>query len=145
MLAKNGTIFLHDVCWPYARRDMYYDLDTVPAEYRHPVEKRGIVRGMSRLSREPGQGHNAEHWNATHEGGARNGVLTAVEDFLASHLEYTFFSLQKEWGLGVLVRTGENRAAVAQLQRKARVINTAEALKTAIKTATGRVQYVLRS
>jgi hypothetical protein len=79
------------------------------------------------------------HWNAIYEGGPRNGVLTAVEDFLQSHAGYTFFSFQREWGLGVLVRTGENRSAVAQLQRKARLINTAEALKTAVKTATGRV------
>jgi hypothetical protein len=25
LLAKGGSILLHDVCWPYARRDMYYN------------------------------------------------------------------------------------------------------------------------
>lgn len=144
MLAKNGTIFLHDVCWPYARRDMYYDLDTVPAEFRQPVAKRGILRGVSALSDDPAQGKNPELWNATHEGGPRNGVLTAIEDFRRERPGYRFFSIQREWGLGVLVREGENRAAVSQLERKALVINTAELVKTAIKTATGRIHYAPR-
>ena len=144
MLAKNGTIFLHDVCWPYARRDMYYDLETVPADYRQPVAKRGVLRGASALSDDPTRGKNPDMWNATHEGGPRNGVLTAVEDFLRDHAGYKFFSIRQEWGLGVLLRDGENRAAVAQLERKARLMNAAEAIKTAIKTVTGRMQYVAR-
>jgi len=144
MLAKHGTIFMHDVCWPYARRDMYYNLDTVPVEFRQPVAKGGILRGVSPLTSDPAQGKNGEHWNATHEGGPRNGVLTAIEDFRRDHPGYRFFSLQREWGLGVLVREGENAKAVAQLERKARLINTAEAFKTALKTATGRLSYVPR-
>jgi O-antigen biosynthesis protein len=140
MLAKNGTILLHDVCWPYARRDMYYDLATVPEEWRQPAEQRGILRGMS--SPDPTQGKNPDLWNATHEGGPRNGVLTAVEDFRREHPGYQFISIQREWGLGILVREGENRAAVAQLERKATLINTAEAVKTAFKTATGRISYL---
>jgi hypothetical protein len=142
MLSPNGTIFLHDVCWPYARRDMYYDLATVPAEFRQPVAKRGILRGLSALSDDPAKGKNGEFWNATHEGGPRNGVLTAIEDFLADHLGFTFFSFEQEWGLGVLVRTGENAAAVKQLARKARILNAAELVKTAVKTVAGRVSYV---
>jgi hypothetical protein len=144
MLAKDGTILLHDVCWPYARRDMYYDLDTVPVEYRQPVQKAGILRGVSALSSDPTQGKNGHLWNATHEGGPRNGVLTAVEDFLREHPGYSFFTFEQEWGLGVIVREGENAAAVAALKRKARVLNTAELIKTAIKTATGRVAYAAR-
>src|SRR3989338_2079469 len=27
-------VLLHDVGWPYARRDLYYDIDTIPPEYR---------------------------------------------------------------------------------------------------------------
>jgi len=144
MLAKQGTIFLHDVGWPYARRDMYYDLDTVPVEFRQPHAKGGILRGVSPLTADPTEGKNGEHWNATHEGGPRNGVLTAVEDFRRDHAGYKFLSIQREWGLGVLVRDGENAKAVAQLERKIRRINTTEAFKTAIKTATGRLQYVPR-
>ena len=144
MLAKNGTIFLHDVGWPYARRDMYYDRDTVPAEYQQPAAKRGIVRGVSALSADPARGINADQWNAVHEGGPRNGVLTAVEDFIAKHPGYRFFAFREEWGLGVLVRAGENRAAVDALQWKARLGNAAETVKSALKRASRRIPYARR-
>ena len=38
---------LHDIDWPYGRRDVYYDPSTVPAEYRQPHVKAGLVRGKS--------------------------------------------------------------------------------------------------
>lgn len=141
LLAKDGTIFLHDVGWPYGRRDMYYDHETVPTQYRHPAEQRGMLRGRSPLN---DVGMNAEMWNAVYEGGPRNGVLTAVEDFLCDHPVYTFFRFEQEWGLGVLVRTGENAENVANLRRKARMRNAAEAIKTALKTVTGRMSHVAR-
>jgi cephalosporin hydroxylase len=72
----------HDVGWPYGRRDLYYDPDTIPAEHRHPWRRAGIRRGQSELV---DGGVNAELPNAEHEGGPRNGVLTAVEDFVAAH------------------------------------------------------------
>jgi O-antigen biosynthesis protein len=144
LLAKNGTVFLHDVCWPYARRDMYYDLDTVPPEFRQPTAKRGILRGRSALADETGVGINGDLCNAVHEGGPRNGVLTAVEDFLSENRGYSFLAVQAEWGLGVITRAGENHAAISSLQRKVRLINTAEAFKTALKTATGRMQHAAR-
>lgn len=142
MLAKDGTLFLHDVCWPYARRDMYYDADTVPAEFRHPTQQAGMLRGKSALV--VGAGKNPEMWNAVHEGGPRNGVLTAVDDFLRETPGYTFFRFEQEWGLGVLLRTGENHVLATQLQRKARLRNAAERIKTAVKTVTGRMSYVER-
>lgn len=37
-----------------------------------------MLPGRSELDRD---GINAAYWNATHEGGSRNGVLTAIEDF----------------------------------------------------------------
>ncbi len=77
-------VFAHDVGWPYGRRDMYYDPATVPAEGRQDAARAAILPGRSELG-DPGI--NAGLWNATHEGGARNGVRTAVEDFTASHDE----------------------------------------------------------
>jgi len=70
---------LHDIEWPYGRRDMYYAPELVPAGYRHRHANSGVVRGRSKLSR---KGINSIYANATHEGGERNGVLTAIEDFL---------------------------------------------------------------
>jgi hypothetical protein len=142
MLAKDGTLFLHDVCWPYARRDMYYDVDTVPAEFRHPAKQAGMLRGKSALVE--GAGKNPEMWNAVHEGGPKNGVLTAVDDFLCETPGYTFFRFEQQWGLGVLLRSGENRPHASKLQRKARMLNAAERIKTALKSVAGRMSYVER-
>ncbi|AJP72183.1 class I SAM-dependent methyltransferase [Sphingomonas hengshuiensis] len=75
---------LHDVSWPCARRDFYYAPDRIPPEWRHPHSfDHGVILGdpgahLRRGLR--GEGHFAV---AMHEGGPRNGVLTAVEDFLA--------------------------------------------------------------
>lgn len=78
-------IVCHDGCWPYARRDLYYDPETIPDEYRRSWELAGIVRGQDELV--PDGGLNAHLRNATSEGGARNGVMTAIEDFLSDTAE----------------------------------------------------------
>jgi hypothetical protein len=74
------VVLLHDVGWPYGRRDLYYDPDTIPPQYRHPCAKKGVVLGVSALQERGGM--NAHLWHADHEDGPRNGVLTAVEDFV---------------------------------------------------------------
>jgi hypothetical protein len=74
------VVLCHDVCWPYGRRDMYHEPAAVPARHRQPWQRAGILPGKSDL-RERG-GLNPEFANATHEGGPRNGVMTAIEDFL---------------------------------------------------------------
>jgi hypothetical protein len=99
--------FLHDIHWPSGRRDMYYAPERIPAEHRHPYSYDGgalpdhpglIANGGFR-----GMGHFA--W-AAHEGGRRNGVLTAVEDFMAEQLEagreLGFAEVPAVFGLGVL-------------------------------------------
>lgn len=75
-------VFLHDVSWPYGRRDMYYSPSNIPEEHRRPYARRGISPASSRLVAEGG--FNAKLFNALEEGGPRNGVLTAVEDYVAS-------------------------------------------------------------
>ncbi|KKW43882.1 MAG: hypothetical protein UY90_C0025G0003 [Candidatus Peregrinibacteria bacterium GW2011_GWA2_54_9] len=82
-MVQHGTdvlIVLHDVDWPYARRDMYYNPEDIPPEYRQP-HCRG---GLTPERREPleDRGFNPQHFHAVLEGGERNGVLTAAEDFL---------------------------------------------------------------
>lgn len=77
-------ICLHDVGWPWGRRDMYYAPDSIPAEHRHPFSTElGVVLHTDELVdgglRDPGR-----YAIACRAGGARNGVLTAVEDFVAT-------------------------------------------------------------
>jgi methyltransferase family protein len=103
LIREGGAIFFHDVCWPYGRRDMYYQPDLIPEEFRRPYRKGGIVRGQSELS--GSLGINNHLYNAVYEGGARNGVLTAIEDFLKDNGDkYLFFCFEQEFGLGVLLR-----------------------------------------
>jgi hypothetical protein len=72
-------LVFHDVCWPLARRDQYAAPERIPAEHRHPYgEDIKLV---------PGNPGTAERglpfeWGALEEGGPRNGVMTAIEDFM---------------------------------------------------------------
>jgi hypothetical protein len=73
--------FLHDVAWPYGRRDGYYAPEQIPDAYRQPCARLGMARDNPELL--PEGGMNQHVWNAIREGGAKNGVLTALEDFIS--------------------------------------------------------------
>jgi hypothetical protein len=76
-------VFLHDVSWPCARRDFYYAPDRIPAEWRHPHSfEHGTRLGSPEALFRRGLRGMGQFAIAMEEGGARNGVLTAVEDFL---------------------------------------------------------------
>lgn len=92
---------MHDVSWPYARRDMYYNPDDIPTQFLHPYAYRGILPDVSELNEE---GMNGVLANALHEGGPKNGVMTAIEDFIASSsLDIKLYVLPFHNGLGILV------------------------------------------
>jgi len=74
---------LHDVAWPYGRRDLYYAPEQIPEEFRQPHDQRGMRPGTKHLL--PGGGMNTTLDNALNEGGERNGVRTALDDFIAEH------------------------------------------------------------
>ncbi len=76
-------LILHDVCWPYGRRDLYYNPSEIPEEFRQPHARRGM--GPKRKKLLPTGGMNTTLENAEMEGGPRNGVMTALEDFVAEH------------------------------------------------------------
>jgi SAM-dependent methyltransferase len=101
LLRPGGFIFFHDVGWPYGRRDMYYQPETVPAGHRQENARKGIKRGKSQLAGSGGV--NQDLFNALHEGGPKNGVLAAIEDFIAAHpADYQFCRIKAQWGLGIL-------------------------------------------
>ena len=78
------VLILHDVGWPYGRRDLYYAPDRIPEEHRQPHAQRGLRPDRPGVERGDG-GLNATMHNALVEGGERNGVMTALDDFLAEH------------------------------------------------------------
>jgi hypothetical protein len=106
-------ILCHDVCWPHARRDSYYAIEQIPQESRQPTVEGGYVypgdpglRSGGLIYRRP----------ATTEGGPRNGVLTAVEDFLDGRDELEFALVSAFFGLGVLwPRTASYNDSLADL------------------------------
>jgi hypothetical protein len=94
-------VLCHDIGWPYGRRDLYYAPASIPAEHRNPYEKKGMLPNSVPLV--PRGGFNANLCNATIEHGPRNGVLTAVEDFLREAAgPIDFVQLPGFHGLGVL-------------------------------------------
>lgn len=125
------VIALHDMGWPYARRDMYYDPVAIPEADRHPFMSRGIIPGQSELSDE---GMNGKLSNALHEGGPCNGVLTAVEDFIASWPHpVTLHRLPFFNGLGILVpkprETPAIQAVIDSFYSRESLLETCEQLE----------------
>ncbi|MFV0645081.1 MAG: class I SAM-dependent methyltransferase [Sphingomonadaceae bacterium] len=99
--------FVHDISWPCARRDFYYAPDTIPPEYLHPHSyEAGVTLNNSGVLHQRGLRGEGQFAIALHEGGPRNGVLSAVEDFL-SHMrakgtDLVFAHIPAVFGLGVL-------------------------------------------
>ncbi len=93
-------LLFHDVAWPHGRRDDYFDPDQIPDEYRHEIvgERRGIFPG------DPGVRADGLPYprSAAQEGGPRNGVLTAVEDFVAEHEALELVVVPAFFGFGVV-------------------------------------------
>jgi cephalosporin hydroxylase len=76
-------LIMHDVLWPYGRRDLYYEPARIPAEFRQPYKKKGLRPDRPRVV--PRNGVNSQLDNAVLEGGPRNGVMTALDDFVAEY------------------------------------------------------------
>lgn len=125
-------LLAHDCAWPYARRDMYYNPNDFAPDERQPFAYRGIKQGQSDLCDD---GLNARFANALHEGGPQNGVLTGIEDFIASWptpIDLTvmpFFN-----GLGIAIpqerRTPELDALVASFKSGETLLEACKSLES---------------
>jgi hypothetical protein len=93
-------IFVHNIHWPFGRRDGYYDPEAIPLPQRREHTDLGLVPGR----REPAEeGLRLAPWSAVREFEPRSGVLTAVEDFLAtSDLDWTLVEVPGFHGVAVL-------------------------------------------
>ncbi|MBL7626901.1 hypothetical protein I7412_06910, partial [Frankia sp. CN6] len=110
-------VVVHDVGWPTGRRDQYTapdrltDADLQPHSWDAGVTLASpdavVGRGL--------RGDGAFAW-ALAEGGPRNGVRTAVEEFVAGHPELRFFTVAPVFGLGIVVdRRAPYAARIAEL------------------------------
>jgi hypothetical protein len=97
--ARMPLLLIHDLGWPHGRRDSYYQPERIPEEARQPVVAHAYLDPA-----EPGvaEGGFMVEWAAAREGGPRNGVLTAVEDFIDGHRDLRLATVPAFFGLGVL-------------------------------------------
>ena len=128
--AKNtGTfpaVFLHDIGWPYGRRDLYYNPDTIPDQYKHPYIQGGLIPGDSTICTTGGINHNFFH--GIYENNVQSGVLTAIEDFLEeTDIPLRFIKIPGMHGLGILM-SEQCIATNHQLQEFLESISTSPAL-----------------
>jgi hypothetical protein len=103
---KPLLVFLHDVGWPCARRDMYYAPDRIPQKFRHPHSyTAGVTLDNTDMVEGRGFRGDGSFAFALYEGGPRNGVLTAIEDFVSEKPEREYLAwacVPAVLGLGVL-------------------------------------------
>jgi hypothetical protein len=134
---------MHDVDWPYARRDMYYNPDDVPVAQRHAYAYRGMVPGVKELRED---GMNGFHANALVEGGPQNGVMTAIEDFIASSkLDIRLYTLPYFNGLAFLVpqqrMTDELKSLIEGFFGKEELLKSCIALEEETNRLRARFQH----
>ncbi len=103
--AELPLLLFHDVRWPHGRRDDYFDADQIPMDSRHPI----AGDGLGLYPGDPGvrpDGLPYPH-SAAREGGPRNGVLTAIEDFVRGCDEVRLVVVPAFFGFGVAWHTGK--------------------------------------
>ena len=98
--AQLPLLVFHDVGWPHGRRDDYFDADAIPPEARHA--QAGMDGGL--YPGDPGVRQNGLPYprSAAREGGPANGVLTAIEDFVADRDGLRLAVVPVFFGLGVV-------------------------------------------
>ncbi|MGH3773096.1 MAG: class I SAM-dependent methyltransferase [Pseudonocardiaceae bacterium] len=102
--APDAVVVLHDLLWPWARRDLYYEPSRLSAAVKHPAGEDGPTVWHDDLTPAGFVGLGA-YTTSVHAGGERNGVLTAVEDAIA-HTEdkrWRFALIPAVFGMGVLI------------------------------------------
>ena len=102
--AELPLLLFHDVGWPHGRRDDYFDAEQIPAAARHPVADGagGLFPGEAGVR----PGGLPYPRSACREGGPGNGVLTAVEDFVAGRGGLRLAVVPAFFGFGVVWHTG---------------------------------------
>jgi hypothetical protein len=100
-------LMFHDVGWPLARRDTYHAPQRIPDDYLQPLNP-----GMGTSSEPSFEDDRPFARVADHEGGPRNGILTAIEDFLDEH--FRFALIPAFYGFGAMWHNDAPWAANAE-------------------------------
>ena len=94
-------MFIHEMSWPWAYRDLYYSPDELLPKDRSatsdisvsPYSESPVHDGLPTLDK---------YVFSRLEGGEANGVRKAVEDFLHDHTDWKFTYIPSLYGLGIL-------------------------------------------
>ena len=104
--ARPLLAFVHHIGWPCARRDLYFAPERIPAAFRHDHDFHGLVLpGNTALVPRPPESARQCFAFSSYEGGPRNGVLTAIEDFIGEPTpgrEFCLAEVPGLFGLGIL-------------------------------------------
>jgi hypothetical protein len=98
-------IVMHDVSWPWAYRDMYYDPASLISPLEHEWDAALVLENEDFAPRgfPSGGVYAIVDAMARQYGGEHNGVRRAVEDFLASsESDWRFWSIPTLFGFGCL-------------------------------------------
>ena len=100
-------VLLHDVAWPYGRRDFYYNPGNIPDKHKHSY----TLEGLNPITNKTQQfgAINQGLCNSIEVNKPKMGVLTAVEDFMKSMKGFKFKMLPIWNGLGVIYDTSRYR------------------------------------
>jgi hypothetical protein len=135
------AIVVHHVHWPFGRRDGYHRPELIPAAALHPHSPLGLVPGQQAPAAD---GLALAPFVADHEYGEGNGVLTAVEDFVAGDAEtWELVDLPGYHGAAVLA-AASTLAARPSLRGALDELTTARAARRAARRAeAGRIEALL--
>lgn len=143
--APDAVVVAHDVMWPSARRDQYYEPSPLASDDRHDPTTDGPTVWHDGTTPAGFVGLGA--FTAAQEaGGERNGVLTAIEDALSSADDgWEFEIIPAVFGLGVLFRpTGTPRESLRralQVYSHSHLLAALENNRIALYTRVLQLQY----
>lgn len=144
---EQPLILLHDVLWPWARRDLYYDPNSLDEESVHSHSWDTGPTVFSETMQESGFVGLGQFAAATDAGGERNGVRTAIEDVLETRPALSFAIVPAVFGLGVIYdRTalwGHRVAEVLEPWDRAPLLTRLELNRIALYSRVLELQYEL--
>lgn len=144
--APDAVIALHDVLWPCARRDLYYEPSPLPADQRHEPCTDGPTVWHDDVTPAGLVGLGA-FTVARQAGGEGNGVLTAVEDVLSmpEHDGWSFELVPAVFGMGLVLRGASEGAdriiAALRPYTVSTLLATMENNRIALYTKVLQMQY----
>jgi hypothetical protein len=119
--SRTPFVLLHDVSWMWGRRNMYYSPGSIDDGFECLTDT-GLAledEGIGKIGFPTGRTYAV----AKKSGGPKNGVLTAIEDFIeSSDRSWQYKSLPSLWGIGFLwdsegLGDGVNKKISEYLQR----------------------------